>query len=304
MAGYNGAGSLFALGSRLTLLNDDGTLQQGSETSYVSDNMIKADIGLEYEDGDEITVKNGAGVVCLSYKAPDTLKRGTITGFQFCAPDPYLLKWLIGARVILDDDNNAIGAGAPEVGTDPTPNGVSVELWTRAIIQGAYAGYFWWALPRCFFRMDGNLTASGTDGMIPEFTGFCTQNPNWLDGPANDWLWPSDRVWQFVQTATLPDLTRGFRVVGPELTVTSIEVTPPTADLDVSDDTTQQLVVTATMSDASTRVVTSAASYVSDAPAIAAVDADGLVSPVSAGNANVTATYGGQTDVCAVTVTV
>jgi len=32
----------------------------------------------EYEDGDEITEKNAAGEVCVTYKAPDTLKRATM----------------------------------------------------------------------------------------------------------------------------------------------------------------------------------------------------------------------------------
>lgn len=301
MADYNGAGSLYALGVRLAKLQDNGAPVQGALASYVTDALIKIDLGLEYEEGEEVTVKNGAGVVCLSYRAPDTLKRGTISGFQVCTPDPNVKEFLIGGTVI-EDGADAIGYAAPQVGTTPTPNGVSIEAWTRAIIDGGYSGYFWWAIPRAQLKLAGNLSLSGSDPLTPEFEGFCTQNPNWGDGPNNDWLWESGRVWQYVQVDTLPDLTRGFREVGPELTVTAIEVAPTVANLDVSDETTQQLTVTATMSDATTRDVTDEATYESDAPAIATVSATGLIEPVSAGSANVTATHEGQMDTCAVTV--
>lgn len=306
MADYNGAGSLYALGVRLAKLQENGAPLQGALASYVTDALIKIELGLEYEEGEEVTVKNGAGVVCLSYRAPDTLKRGTISGFQVCTPDPNVKEFLIGGTVIDDNAGDAIGYGAPQVGVNPTPNGVSVEVWTRGVTDGALSGYYRWAIPRAFLALAGNLVMSQSDPLTPEFEGFCTQNPNWGDGPANDWLWLSDRVWQYVQVATLPDLARGFRTVGAELTVTTVTVLPATANLDASDQTTQQLSVTATMSDASVRNVTDLVTYVSDTPAIATVTTTGtdrgLIRAVAAGSAIVTATYGGQIDTCAVTV--
>ena len=85
---YDGAGSLFALGIRVTKLGPTGAPLPGARNSYVSDALVQAQLGLEYEDGDEIVQKNGAGLVCLTYKAPDSLKRGTIEGLQICQPDP------------------------------------------------------------------------------------------------------------------------------------------------------------------------------------------------------------------------
>lgn len=303
MADFNGAGSLFVLGTVLGKLNADGSPKQGAQMCYVTDAIVKADIGLEYEDGDEITLKNGAGVICVAYQAPATLKRGTIGGYQFCAPDPNVVEFLIGGTVITES-GDAIGYGAPEVGVDPTPNGVSLEFYSRAIINGAFAGYYWWTLPRAYLKLASPMSASGSDAMTPEFEGFCTQNLNWGDGPRNTWVWLSDRVWQYVQIDTLPDLTRGFRTVGAELTVTSISVTPATANLDLSLGQTQQLTVEATMSDASIRDVTMFAStdYVSSDVTKATVDDDGLISPVAIGTSTVTVTYGAQTDTCAVTV--
>ena len=124
---YDGAGSLFALGIRVTKLGPTGAPLPGARNSYVSDALVQAQLGLEYEDGDEIVQKNGAGLVCLTYKAPDSLKRGTIEGLQICQPDPNLLAMMVGGNVLMEGDRE-VGYQAPEVGTDPTPYGVSVCL--------------------------------------------------------------------------------------------------------------------------------------------------------------------------------
>lgn len=302
---YNGAGSLFALGMRFTKLAANGSPLVGADNAYQTDALVQMQFGLEYEEGEEIIQRNGAGRICLTYKAPDSLKRATISGLQFCTPDPNVLQFLIGGEIIEDGDGNEIGYRAPEVGSEPTPDGVSVELWTRAIIEGAYSGYFRWVFPRVFLRPSGDWTASGSDPLVPEFEGFGTQNANWGDGPTNDWDYESDRVWQYVQTDAFPVEGAEFVAVAAELTVTSLAVTPTTANLDLSDLETQQLQVIATMSDASTRDVThwAATTYVSAAPATCTVDTEGLITPVAAGGpVNVTATYGAQSDDCAVTV--
>lgn len=297
---YNGAGSLFALGMRVTKLGPDGSPLPGAQNSYVSDALIQAQLGLEYEDGEEIVQKNGAGLVCLTYKAPDSLKRGTITGLQICTPDPNLLAFMVGGRV-LQDGANEVGYQAPEVGTDPNPNGFSLELWTNAIIDGAQSGYFWWVIPRAKVRPTGEWALSGTAPLVPEFEGTATQNPNWLDGPANDWEFASDRVWQYVQTSTLPDLTPGFQAVGVQPTVASLAITPAAPTALVGE--TEQLTATATLSPSGSRDVTNAAAWSSSDLAIATVNNAGLVTAVAAGTATITAAYAGATDSEVLTVT-
>ena len=80
----------------------------------------------------------------------------------------------------------------------------------------------------------------------------------------------------------------------------SISVTPAT--LSVADGEIGALAATATYSDASTADVTAEASWSSSDPTKATVSA-GFVTGVAAGASTVTATYQGQTDTCAVTVT-
>jgi hypothetical protein len=302
---YNGAGSLFALGMRLTRLGADGSPLIGPENSYVTDSLVQLEIGLEYEDGNEITQRNGSGDLCLTYKAPDSLKRGTISSLQVCTPDPVILGFLTGGTIILDDDDNPIGYAAPKVGSDPLPNGVSIEFWTRGIIDGSSQGYFWWAVPKAKVRPSDGWTISGEDPLLPELEGTSEQNPNWGDGPDNNWIWESGSVWQYVQVDEIPvDLHPPRYVpVDTELTVTAIEVTPATASITVGD--TEQMTVTATMSDATTRDVTGLATWVSATPATVTVDSLGVATGHAAGGpVTVTATYRSQTDTAAITVTV
>lgn len=80
----------------------------------------------------------------------------------------------------------------------------------------------------------------------------------------------------------------------------SISVTPAT--LSVADGEIGALAATATYSDATTADVTAEATWVSSDPTKATVSA-GFVTGIAAGASTVTASYQGETDTCAVTVT-
>lgn len=83
-------------------------------------------------------------------------------------------------------------------------------------------------------------------------------------------------------------------------TLVSLTVAPST--LSIADGEIGALTATATYDDASTANVTAIASWVSSVPADATVSA-GFVTGVDPGASTVTATYEGQSDTCAVTVT-
>lgn len=82
--------------------------------------------------------------------------------------------------------------------------------------------------------------------------------------------------------------------------LTSISVIPAT--LSVAATEIEALVATATFDDASTEDVTAEATWSSSDPTKATV-ASGFVTGIAAGSSTVTASYNGQTDTCAVTVT-
>ena len=213
MANYDGAGTLYALGTRITKLDTSGAPLVGTLNSYFTDSLVKVELGLEYEDGASVSAKNGSGVSCVAYQAPATLLRGVVSGFQFCTPDPNVLSFLIGGAVLEDEATptpNAIGYAAPEVGTDPVPNGVALEFWTRGVLNGAYANtlpFFHWLVPRAFLKPSSNFALSGEDPTLPEFEGYSTQNNNWGDGGDGSWDYEApfgSRVWQYVREATMP----------------------------------------------------------------------------------------------------
>jgi len=118
---WDGSGSLFALGVRLTNINASGVPIVGANQAYVTDSLVTVSIGLEYEEGEEIIQKNGGGRVCLNYRAPDSLKRGTISELQVCTPDPNFLVFAMGGDTIeipaTAEVQTATTTGTPTGGT-------------------------------------------------------------------------------------------------------------------------------------------------------------------------------------------
>jgi hypothetical protein len=105
----------------------------------------------------------------------------------------------------------AIGYAAPQVGIAGKPNGVGVELWSRAIVGGGQIGYFHWLLPRLSLIISSDGFELGAeDPLTPTFTGSGSENPNYAAGADGLWPYISDRVYQWVQEDTLPTYTNGY----------------------------------------------------------------------------------------------
>lgn len=100
MPGHDGSGSLFALGMRMALLDAAGAVIPGTTTAYSTTSLITTSLGLNYEDGQEIIQRNGAGNICVYYQAPATLKNGVVEEMQVCTPDGNILKFAIGGDTI------------------------------------------------------------------------------------------------------------------------------------------------------------------------------------------------------------
>ena len=124
MPGWDASGSLFALGLRMTQLDPTGAPVVGTTTSYVSTALNTVGLGLTYEDGAQITQRNGSGDLCLSYKAPDTLVSGVVDALNVCMPDPNILKFAIGGDTI----DRAATAEVQTVTITGTPDGGTFTL--------------------------------------------------------------------------------------------------------------------------------------------------------------------------------
>jgi hypothetical protein len=106
----------------------------------------------------------------------------------------------------------AVGYAVPSLGIVGAPNGVSVEVWTRNIVNGNAFGYRRWLYPwvRNLIRDNYNLDNNPVDNV---FKGEAYGNPNWGSGPVGDWPLASSQVCQRALEMTFPAATNGPTVV-------------------------------------------------------------------------------------------
>jgi hypothetical protein len=213
MANEGGA-SLQCVAIRVTALNADGTPAPGNDM-YVSDQLVKIDFNPDMEAGQEISNRGASGNLCVVYRTPDLMKRLTIE-LELCVPDPELEVLLSGGEVFYDstDVTDVLGFKYPALMKDPTPNGISVEAFTRYVVDGYQSPdqpYMWWVFPRMYLRK-GNRTID-VNAMANVYDGFAGENPAWDGGPMGDWEQDSDSVVQAVFTDTIPTAKLGMQQV-------------------------------------------------------------------------------------------
>lgn len=106
MATQNYAASVQGAAIRVTRLDSSGALLNGALDSYTTSAFLRMSFTPEYEDGEEITEKAADGTVCVSYKAPDRLKRVTME-LAICEPDPELTALLAGGVLLTRNDSTS-----------------------------------------------------------------------------------------------------------------------------------------------------------------------------------------------------
>jgi len=199
------ASSVAGAAIRVTRLTASGALATGPSASYVSKAFISLGFTPEYETGDEFTTKAADGSVCATWKAPDTLKRVTMS-LAICAPDPELTELLSGGTV-LSQGGQSVGWKAPLVGVDPNPNGVAVEVWSIANVNGRKASenpYWHWVFPYAQLRPSGERVIQN-DMLANNFEGWAVGNPGFGTGPAAPkWSFGSDSPIAYARTTTIP----------------------------------------------------------------------------------------------------
>jgi hypothetical protein len=189
--------------SRVGKLAANGHPLAGAKNLYVSDAIISLTMAVELKAGQDFEQNNGCGNLCFAFKERDQIK-GLDMQVSFCHADPELAQLLSGGDLITDG-GDTIGYAAPEVGTVPNPDGVSLEVWTKNIDGSALDNdfpYVRWVFGRTFWTPDSRTFAEGP--IVHPYTGNAEENDNFGDGPANDWPWTSDRLWQYAGDTVLP----------------------------------------------------------------------------------------------------
>lgn len=220
MATQEYAASIQGVSIRVTRLDAAGNLLTGDADSYTTSAFMRVSFTPEYEEGDEITEKGANGVVCVTYKAPDTLKRITME-LAICEPDPELSQLLSGGLLLRknlgtaeDPNNKSIGWAAPGVGDDPAGNGVAIEVWSHAVKDGKKAGvlpYFHWVFPYVKMRQSGDRVIE--NGLLANtFEGYGLGNANFQSGIDGRWEFPiaAERPYAYARADWAPTGLNGF----------------------------------------------------------------------------------------------
>lgn len=186
-------GSLQVCALRVAVLGSNGAPTPGAENGYVSDALIKVDLGIEKSKDIDLETESGCGAVCQTYFKEGSIKRATL-GMSLCELDIQLGQMLVGGALYSTDTDVPIGWELPRV-NDAAGNGVCLELWTKAwdtseqatpaALSNA-AAYWHWVFPRARFGLDKmTMDSSFLDFAL---TGNSGENSNMSHrGPFQDW---------------------------------------------------------------------------------------------------------------------
>lgn len=118
--------SFHANRGRITKLDVCGNPVYGLASTLVFKSLIKCSIGFEWEDGEEINQKNGAGERELVNKDAPYLKFVTAE-VEFTKVIPDALNMLTGMPLVMDGADNAVGY---RLNNQPITANAALELWT------------------------------------------------------------------------------------------------------------------------------------------------------------------------------
>ena len=228
MATQEYAASIQGVSIRVTRLDASGNLLNEDGDSYTTSGFLRLSFTPEYEEGDEITEKGADGTVCVTYKAPDTLKRITME-LAICEPDPELTQLISGGLLLRKNlgtyaspDRKSIGWSSPATGDDPAGNGVAIETWSHAIIDGKKAAtlpYFHWVFPYAKLRQSGDRVIE--NGLLATtFEGYGLGNVNFSSGLDERWEFPiaTERPYSYARSSWAPTGRKGFYTWHGDLT--------------------------------------------------------------------------------------
>lgn len=246
MATQEYAASIQGVSIRVTRLDASGNLLNEPGDSYTTSAFMRLSFTPEYEEGDEITEKGANGAVCVTYKSPDTLKRITME-LAICEPDTELTQLISGGLLLRKNlgtyaspDRKSIGWSSPATGDDPAGNGVAIECWSHAIIDGKKAStypYFHWVFPYAKLRLSGDRVIE--NGLLANtFEGYGLGNTEFSMGLDERWEYPvaTERPYSYARSAWAPTGRKGFYRWHPEIskTVSNVARTGTTATVTTS----------------------------------------------------------------------
>ena len=172
-------------------LTATGAVLTGANNAYQSAAPIQLQVGFEYENGADVTQKNGAGGICLRYRGEDKLKNITLT-MNLCQLDYQFIELLTGWTALTDISAAVMGISAPAI-TAANRTGVCLEGWSLAwdgdaqAVVGANAMYVRHVFPRVKLNVGNHNVDEGALVIPVEGQGFTNATLATAKGPASDW---------------------------------------------------------------------------------------------------------------------
>lgn len=212
MAGNDCAGQVQVCAMRVSRLAADGTTPAGASNMIVTDGLVTLGWEPEILEGEEIQVPNACGKNVVDYKDDDRIRRLNLT-LTLGYPDPELLELIAGA-LLITTTGNSTGWALPLLNSAIAGNGVGLELFSKAIVNGVQATALpWW---QSVFTRTKNwaFTEGGEFGNAaysPVLTGIALENAGFGNGPDNLWTGPSDRALASKRVATIPAVVCGYQ---------------------------------------------------------------------------------------------
>jgi hypothetical protein len=189
-AGNGLYGSIKVAVVRVARLNAACTPISGATNGAASKAIVRLQASAELETGQEYQQKNGSGDILISVKDEDRLKRMNLQ-LELATRDFELIELLTGATAITSGaSGGVVGISRRGIGL-AAPSPVSVEIWTKVATSAgscASVGTAQWfrnVYPKVVFSMGDS--EFGDSVAMTMLTGVAEANPNWGNGPFNDW---------------------------------------------------------------------------------------------------------------------
>lgn len=180
----------------------------------------------QYDDGTEYGRRSSDGLRCWYVRDCNHFKQIDLT-IAIITWDMELIELSTGSTLLVGKTGTpwvgkSMGFGIPG-GDDACPSGVATEVYTKAAYgtggfcvstaSGAPV-YVRHLFPFARLQMGQVTLDDNSDGIMLNLTGFGMANPNWGNGPKDDWPANTDVAtsspYAAVFTSTLPDATCGY----------------------------------------------------------------------------------------------
>lgn len=114
---------------RITRLDGCGAIVAAACGAIVSDGFVSIEMTANIETGDDISVTNAAGRVCVSDPAVPTLTNYSVQ-ITFCQVDPELYAMVTGQSVVYDGAGDAVGFRI-STDVDSSDSAFALEWWSN-----------------------------------------------------------------------------------------------------------------------------------------------------------------------------